>query len=227
MLGSGVRVPHWEFFEIIWRVFMVKLLETSDIKHLEEYNIIKNIVQEMERSGILSRLQGNCVGACDLLSSMLLHQGIDSKIVECHVSVKNNNTSPPSYTFIGYDGLSHKEQIDVHTVVVTNTKNMLLIDLSIALSLTSNVSYIVGKVVSDPHTLGQYYFDGLEVRYNLKKNVKLPSLHQKSIIQRIKEEEAVKEKLRSLQIFVWIIAGFALVNFSLNVTQLIVKLLYL
>lgn len=206
---------------------MLKILETDDIKYLEEYNIIKGIILEMHRSGILERLQGNCVGACDLLSSMLLHQGIDSRIVECYVSIKNNNSTPPSYTFIGYDGLSHREQIDVHTVVVTNTKNALLIDLSIANALTANVSYIVGKVVKDTTVLGEYNIDKLELRYNLKKTTKLPSLHQKSILQRIKEEEAIKEKLRTLQIFVWIIATFAAINFTLNMTAVILKVIYL
>lgn len=206
---------------------MLKILETDDIKNLEEYNSIKSIVSEMHRSGILERLQGNCVGACELLSSMLLHQGIDSKIVECYVSIKNSNTTPPSYTFIGYDGLSHKEQIDVHTVVVTNTKNALLIDLSIAHALTTDLSYIVGKIKNDVNVLGEFNVGGLELRYNLKKTTKLPSIHQKSILQRIKDEEAVKEKLRTLQIFVWVIAAFATINFSLNIMQLIIKLLYL
>lgn len=206
---------------------MLKILETDDIKDLEEYNIIKSIVQEMRRSGILERMQGNCVGACELLSSMLLHQGIESKIVECYVSIKNTNTTPPSYTFIGYDGLSQKEQIDVHTVVVTNTKNALLIDLSIANYLVPDVSYIVGKINDDSTVLAEYNVSGLEVRYNLKKHTKLPALHQKSILQRIKDEEAVKEKLRTLQIFVWIIATFAVINFTLNMTAIILKMIYL
>lgn len=206
---------------------MVKILETDDIKNLEEYDTIKSIVLEMRRSGILERLQGNCVGACELLSSMLLHQGIEAKIVECYVSIKNNSTTPPSYTFIGYDGLSQKEQIDVHTVVVTNTKNALLIDLSIANYLVSEVSYIVGKINDDSTVLAEYTVSGLELRYNLKKHPKLPALHQKSILQRIKDEEAVKEKLRTLQIFVWIIATFAAINFTLNMTAIILKLIYL
>lgn len=206
---------------------MLKILETDDIKDLEEYNIIKSIVQEMRRSGILERMQGNCVGACELLSSMLLHQGIESKIVECYVSIKNTNTTPPSYTFIGYDGLSQKEQIDVHTVVVTNTKNALLIDLSIANYLVPDVSYIVGKINDDSTVLAEYNVSGLEVRYNLKKHTKLPALHQKSILQRIKDEEAIKEKLRTLQIFVWIIATFAVINFTLNMTAIILKMIYL
>lgn len=206
---------------------MSKTLETDDVKNLEEYNIIKSIIQEMQRNGILERLQGNCVGACDLLSSMLLHQGIDSKIVECYVSIKNSNNTPPSYTFIGYDGLSHKEQIDVHTVVVTNTKNALLIDLSIANALTTTTSYIVGRIKNDVNVLAEYEVDGLELRYNLKKTTKLPSLHQKSILQRIKDEEVVKEKLRTLQIFVWVIAAFAMINFTLNITAVILKIMYL
>lgn len=206
---------------------MSKILKTDDVKDLEEYKVISQIIREMQTNGILTRLQGNCVGACDLLSSMLLHQGIESKIVECYVSIKNNNTTPPQYTFIGYDGLAHKEQVDVHTVVVTNTKHALLIDLSIQNALTETTSYIIGTTKSDPNILAEYFFDGLEVRYNFKKHLKLPSLHQKNILQRIKEEEEIREKLKLLQTGILIIGTFAAINFTLNMIAVILKIIYL
>ena len=199
----------------------------DEIKNTDEYKIIIGIITDMKHNGILNRLQGNCVGACDLLSSMLLHQGIESKIVECYVSIKNNNITPPQYTFIGYDGLAQKEQMDVHTVVVTNTKHALLIDLSIQNVLTDATSYIIGTTKSDPSVLAEYFFDGLEVRYNFKKNLKLPALHQKNILQRIKEDEEVREKLKMLQTGVVIIGIFAAINFTLNMIAVILKIIYL
>jgi hypothetical protein len=201
----------------------------ESIVGLPEYKAVYQVIRSMVENGIIQRLQHSCVAASELISSMLLHEGIESKLVECVVSVKNNNVSPPGYTFIGYDGLTQQEQIDVHVVVITQTKTPLLIDVAIPYALSEETPYVVGKLekVKDNNILADFSFNGFDIRYNLKKQIKLPSLHQKSILQKIKDDEAVKEKLRTLQIFVWIIAAFAAINFTLNMTAVILKIIYL
>ena len=201
----------------------------SSIESLKEYKVIEQIIRSMKTSGVLDRLQHNCVGASEMLASLLLHEGIESKLVECYASIKDNRQTPPAYTFIGYDGLLEKEQIDIHMVVVTKTKTPLLIDLSIPYALSQNTPYVIGKLIEqeDSRVLAEFTFDNIDIRYNLKKNIKLPALHQKSILQRIKDEESIKEKLKMLQIFVAVIAGFALINFTLNMIAVILKIKYL
>lgn len=199
-----------------------------DIKTLPEYESVHRVVDSVVKSGLMHRFTGNCIGASDLIASMLRHEGIESRMVECFLSVKNTNVNPPTYNFIGYDGLNMKEdQLDVHMVVVTKTKTPILIDLSIAHVLPDNIPYIIGKVSDSEDTFGEYEIDGLQFRYNMKKTPKLPALHQKTIIEKIREEEAIREKLKQLQLFVTIIAIFAAINFTLNMTAVILKMIYL
>jgi hypothetical protein len=199
-----------------------------DITELPEYHAIQRIIDSVVKNGLLDRFTGNCIGASDLLSSMLRHEGIESKMVECFLSIKNTNHNPPIYNFIGYDGLHMREnQFDVHLVVVTKTKVPILIDLSIAHVLPETVPYIVGKVSDAEDTFGEYYIEGVELRYNIKKTPKLPALHQKTIVEKIREDEAIREKLKQLQLGITILAIFAAINFTLNMTAVILKMIYL
>jgi hypothetical protein len=64
------------------------------------------------------------------------------------------------------------------------------------------------------------------VTYHHKKNIKLPALHQKNLIERIEDEKAIAKKITFLQKVVIAIICFSFVNFTLNVITLMMKILY-
>ena len=193
----------------------------------EQHKTIQRVIAYLQQNGIFDRLSQNCIAATEIISSMRLHEGIVSKTVECCLTVRNNTTTPASYTLIGYDGIAQQSQIDVHLVLVTETETPLLIDASIQYALPEDTHYIIAPISKDnTEVLAEFSKDGFELRYTEKRSPKIPALHQKSILQKIKNDEIVKEKLKLLQTGVFVIGGFALVNFTLNMIAIVLKIIY-
>jgi hypothetical protein len=76
------------------------------------------------------------------------------------------------------------------------------------------------------NVLAEYKVDDLEWVY-LKKPVEvLPELHQKSLLERIKTDVKVANTLQFLKYIVIALICMSLINFTLNVTTIILKLMY-
>lgn len=204
---------------------MYNLNLSDKVKNSKEYKAVVHLIEILHRDGVFSRLEGNCIGACDLVTSMLLQHGVEASIVECSVSVKNNKTNPPTYHFIGFDKFSEGDQVDVHTVVVTSGEIPLLIDVSIASTLPQHTPVIITPIKNDQFVLAEAEIDNVTLRYNNKKNLKLPALHQKTILQKMKDDEDLKNKIKFIQTVVFFIIGFSITNFFLNIIAIILKIM--
>lgn len=190
---------------------------------------IKEILERLAQAGFLDRMAGNCVGATDLLQNLLFQSGINSKIVEVQLTITKQVTQGlPEYTFIGYDNLSFKGHLDTHVVLITETKTPLLIDFSIAHALnTEQQKYIVTEVLTDNEYLADVKIDRTQLVYQTKKLSRFPLLHQKTLLDRIKIEEHTQSSLKWLKTFVLAACALSLINFTLNMILIVLKMLYL
>ncbi len=203
----------------------IKLTQDQEVEKLPYFQAIVTHIEQLESTGILINLDGNCLAAADLLSGLLLQSGIENTIVECQATVQlrdeNNQTR---FTLIGHDNLSFQGQVDTHVVVVTKTPIPLLIDISILGYLPEDHPFIIEKVDnSDPSILGNYKFKNFSILYQIKRNLRLPGLHQKGILQRMNEENNVKTKIKSLSNFIYFILFITVVNLIFNFTLLLLK----
>jgi hypothetical protein len=196
----------------------------ESLKKLPYFHKTVELLNRLEDNGILSRLSGNCISACEMIQTMLTQSGIECEIIECQVSVFKMNDSVEFY-FVGYDNTAFPGQIDTHTVVLTKTEVPFIIDVSISNLLPTNHPYIIERANgSNLLEISNVKFDNVTVTYQRKKNIKIPHLHQKTIIERISEERKTKDLISKIRIFAMIAVALGLINFAFNTILLSIKM---
>lgn len=152
-----------------------------------------------------------------MLMKILYTKGIESSLVECSLTVSTKN--PPSLSLIGHDGILKNQfeptigGLDSHIVVVTKTEIPMLIDLSIS-TYDSNIPYICDVLnPSEMASLSQYDFENSVWYYETKPYNKLPKLHQQSILDRIKTDKLIFNKINFINKILIVIAIVTSLNF--------------
>ena len=194
-----------------------------------QFTEVKKVIDSLWESGIIQRGAGYCLGMSDIIQKLLESKGVKSKIIECKLIVLKKN--PPGIHLIGQNGIyspgdieNNQLKVDTHVVVITDTKIPMLIDTSIG-HVSEKIPYVCGEVNGKDNVLAEYKVDDSEWVY-LKKPVEvLPELHQKSLIDRIRTDIDVARSIKFLKIIVTCIICFSIVNFTLNITSIILKLL--
>lgn len=193
-----------------------------------EYAKIMEAIQSLTQNGVAKNFAGNCIAACDILQSLLNSVGIKSKIVEVQLSMIRNVDGATDYVFVGYDSVSFEGQVDTHVVLITETKVPILIDLSLAYYLPADKPYII-KTLGAPknnQTVLEHTIENIQLTYKYKSNLKLPQLHQKSLVERILQQSQMEENIKFLKNLVMIAVGISVINFSLNMILIVLKAIY-
>jgi len=202
----------------------INVTNDTVLKKLPQFHKIVELLNRLEQNGILSRLSGNCISASEMIQTMLSQSGIECEIIECQASVYRMN-DPVEFFFVGYDNTSFPGQIDTHMVVVTKTEIPVIIDVSIANLLPDSHPYIIDRLNgSVPGELACIKFDNVTVTYQKKKVIRVPQLHQKTIIERISEERKTKDLISKIRIFAMIAVALGLINFTFNSILLSIKM---
>lgn len=197
------------------------------VQALPYYKKIQETIDRLSHAGLLIRMQGNCVSSCDLVQNLLHQVGIKSRIVEVQLTVTkyHGETTLPDHLFIGYDNLSFGGQVDTHTVVITDTEYPLLIDLSIA-HVLENKKYVLEVLDDHSDFILDRELDSVKLTYQLKKTPRLPAIHQKTLLDRIIEEQQSKETMKWLKLLVAGTLGLTVINFMLNSVLLVLKVIF-
>lgn len=201
----------------------------ENLKKHKNYKEIKASLDQLISTGIVDKLPGNCVAACDVLQNILSFNGIQSKIVECQAIAMKRNSKELDFCFVGFDDVNsvHNNLVDSHVVLITQTEVPVLIDASIGHLLTKDIRIVVQeiqKTYSD--TIAEVVIEDIKLTYSQKKNIKLPSIHQKNMVERIKQELEVKKKMDLGFKIIITIACFSLINFTANTILIILKLMW-
>jgi hypothetical protein len=203
----------------------VVLTSDPSVINLPYYDAIADCIIRLDQSGILQNLNGNCIAACEIISSMLIQSDIDCVIVECQVTIqKKNEYGNTEFSLIGFDHLSFSGQVDTHTVVITKTQTPILIDISISNSLGQEHPCVVEKVDNvDPNVLANYHFNDVKVLYQPKRNVRLPHIHQRSLIERFQQETSYQDKMKKITVILGVCLVITALNLVFNGTLLFLK----
>lgn len=204
-----------------------------------QYHKIKECIESLSRTGDSKAFAGNCVATCDIFQTLLSQLGIPCKIMECQVCITQEFEGNKNYMFVGYDNYSYPGQIDTHTIVVTEGENPILIDLSLGHLLPQDKQYVIERVYNKSKNknisgdreenqgkdvFAEFDFGSCSLTYYEKKNLRLPSIHQKNLIQRIVNEQNVEKNLGVLKMFIIAALSLGVINFSLNVILIVLRL---
>jgi len=206
----------------------INVTTDETLKKLPYFHKVVQLLDKLESSGLLGRMSGNCISASDIVQTMLTQSGIECEIIECQACIHRQNEHM-EFFFLGYDNNSFPGEVDTHLVVVTKTEVPILIDISISHLLPLSHPYVVEKVsqYNDPLTFCEVSFDNVKISYQKKKTIKVPSLHQKSLIARIKDELLVKEKLNKAWLVIVLTLALSVINFAANTILIVLKLIWL
>jgi hypothetical protein len=208
------------------------MINSQTVESQAYYQKIVATLKNMDQAGLIERLAGQCVAACDLVQNFLHQVGIESKIVEVQLTITNKNLERPEvpdFMFIGFDGMGYPGQIDTHVVVITKTEIPLLIDLSISHVMPTNQKFVLNPVPSvttgnkDFPILAEYDFNGTKLVYQEKKNARYPVLHQKNIVQRLAEDQKMQRNFKFISGVAILSLVITLVNMGLNSGLLYLK----
>jgi len=190
-----------------------------------QYHKIKDIVQRLERGGTTASFAGNCISSTDIMQHLLSRVGIESEIVECQLAMIRDDGNTKDYVFVGYDNGSYPGQIDTHVVLVTKTEQPILIDLSLSHLLPKDKPFIIERVQNtELGKISEFNLENINLTYFEKKSVKLPNLHQKTLLQRIIGDQNAEKSLKLLRVLVICAVSLGLINFTLNVILIILRL---
>lgn len=206
----------------------IRLTDDESLMLDKDFHKINSALLTLCNSGMIHRMAGNCISAAELISGLLNQLNIDSSIVECQLTMSRfKSDGKPEFFFIGFDNLGLQGELDTHVIVVTKTKTPFLIDVSISQYLPKSRPIIIGiaKLTTTENSIAEIAFKDYKLIYTQKHNIKLPSLHQKNILQKIAEDNKIKKDISLLRTIVTVIATFSLINFTLNTIQVILKVM--
>lgn len=202
-----------------------ELTMDSELLKSPRYHKIKDIVKKLSQVTSPEQFAGNCISTADIVQHLVSHAGIKCKIVECQVCMIRNDGETQDFLFIGFDGRSYPGQIDTHTVVITEDEEPLLIDLSLGHVMPKDKPFIVEKLNgSKPGVIAEFNIGNINITYTEKKNIRLPAVHQKTLLQRLVTEQEMTKNISKLKIFVICAVSLGLINFSLNVILIFLRL---
>lgn len=197
--------------------YEVKKNNTSDDVELESkdyYKKIVSVIEQLWKDGVIQRSGGYCLSVSDMVQKLLKFHGIESRLLECNLMFLDKD--PPQMRLVGYDGIKEaqddKLELDTHVVCVTETEIPILIDLSIAYLTGSKVRYICKRYEPNQTNNIEYNIGTTSWIYQEKENSRVPSLHRKSISDRIKLDIQVENNFKRINYF---LIGLSLLS-SLN-----------
>ena len=207
---------------------MAKIEMTSD-KSLEKNEVYKKVKENIEllfKTTGAEFFHGNCVGSCDILQNVLSQAGIKTKILECQVLIiKEESDKSKQFLLIGYDANSVTPgQIDTHTILIVEDSHPIVIDPSIGHIFYPKNRVLIEYANGYGDTIADYTIDGVKIVYKKKELMKLPSIHQKNLIQRIVSEQNTEKTIAFLRKLIICAVALGIINFTLNILLIVLRL---
>lgn len=190
----------------------------------EPYTMITAVVQELYKRGMLERFHGECLACADIVQQTLAARGMVSRIVETQLSIISENPKRAlMWRFVGFNNPNYAAQgIDTHVVVITETPTPVLIDLSIAGFLDGDRPWVIEpvNVEDDPLVLGRYQIEDFCLTYHPKQDPRLMGLHQQTLLDRMRTQLTLTERVKTLGFWIILALVFSGINTLFNIVIL-------
>lgn len=204
---------------------MLEYLDTASLFRIPQYQAIKDIIRTLDTCGTSKSFPGNCVAACDIFQNIAGRLGLKTKIIECQATITTQDQlGRQNFMFVGFDNAAFEGEIDTHTILIIDAEIPILVDLSLSNLLPAEYPYIICEVTPNQDTFAEVSYGNVSIKYQEKKNIKLPRVHQKNLLQRFIDEQKLSKTVEHLKIFVMCAVGLGLINFALNVIMIVLRL---
>jgi arylamine N-acetyltransferase len=196
-----------------------------------EYKKFLRVVAHLDQGGLLERMNGNCLTACEVLQSLMAKEGIDSEIIECDLIVcKKTEGGITPVKLIGFNTMvgAPPFNIDTHTALLVKAKEQpFLADISIGYVLNDYKFVLASPLCStSPDIIADSQWEDWHFTYRVKKNIKLPHVHQKTLLERANTELKIRKDVTTLSWLVRILIAVGIFNMFANSWLLILKFMY-
>lgn len=183
----------------------------------QDYNRVSATVFRLIQSGVTEMGRGWCISMSDTVYTLLKQQGINSRLVECQVTITDTVNEEEVTRLVGVDQ-AHRTPMDVstHVVVITETTPPMIIDASIG-HLLPDAAVLIDRC-GDPRPdriFGDFRQNNFQITYQEKLNSKVPLVHQTSMIDRIVTDQRIFSEIRLLKTLNYIgivLSTFAVIN---------------
>lgn len=201
----------------------------KDFKDQPEYKTVVAVMKDLGDSGRVKLFQGKCIAASDIIQALFDARGLRAKSLECTLVVVNGRNIAGSVSFVGFDSVDEvkPEDFDTHVVVLVEAELPFIVDASVG-HIVGNDKYVVITPLSnkDPDVIADTTAASVRLVYRVKKNIRLTSMHQKNLLDRVIEDQKVKKEVGYLNKLVWIGLGIGVFNILANLAQIVLKALY-
>lgn len=187
------------------------LTEDRELRKSRDYNTVMSIVEGLWNNEVIQRSKGYCYSTSDMVKTLLEHEGINSRIVECTLTVLG--VDPVNMQFLGYEQTTNNREVPTHVVVVTETEIPMIIDLSIG-HLRKEVPYIVERANGALEKIAEIKYEKSTWVYKMRDQQLFPKYHQESIVNRMALDKQVNRQLYYLKIGLWVALVVGVLNFS-------------
>lgn len=201
----------------------------KDYKEQREYKVVKELITEMGNDGTISRFQGACLPASEIVQAILHSRNVKSKLLECTALVVNSNTQNNSIHFIGFDSLVPLKpyETDTHIILLVEAEVPFIIDASIGHKMGGSNYVVVSPLDnSDPEIISKASYKGSEVTYRIKKNLRFFNIHQKNLTERLESERQTQLDIRELYGLVKVSILIGIFNIGANSILIILKAVF-
>lgn len=188
------------------------LTSSETLKENEDYKKIVGILSPLIESGLPFVGKGYCITMSDVVSSFLIQNGVNCKLTECQLVINNKNDK--QQYIVGFDDIKDdNNREDTHVVIITETDVPMLIDMSIAHMLPNNLQCVIDEVklhenVSFCNSSNQ----SVDLTYKEKTKYSIPLLYQSSIVDRMKTDAVLFDKIKNLKIAIIIVLCISSIN---------------
>lgn len=201
----------------------------NEFKSQREYKVVTDIIKELADSNRIAHFQGKCVAACDILQALFDAKGLRAKTFECTLVVVNGRNKPGSVAFVGFDSIEEVRagDLDTHVVILVEAETPFIVDASVG-NIVGNDKYVIVTPLSnkDPDVIADSVVNGVQLVYRVKKNIRLFSVHQKNLLDKIIEDQKIKKDVGLLSWMVRILIGVGVFNMIANSWLVILKFMY-
>ena len=186
------------------------------------------VLETLLEQGILTHAPGNCLSISEMISSLLCHRGIASRLVEVKLMHTWQYQGQNRINLVGYDGTDLTRQqglMDTHIVVITDTPQPLLIDATIPQLLPAGRLWIIEPLQPGlDGGLCDLDLDHNRYRYTQRSWPRLPGLRQDSILTQLSRDLQHTQTIRWMKWVLAVIAAITVINLVLNTSQLILRM---
>jgi hypothetical protein len=202
------------------------MMSNTEFQKQKEYQIVQQFAKELAADGTLMRFQGACLPAAEITQAILHSRGVKSRLLECTALVVNSPTNGGSVEFVGFDTLVPLGPLetDTHFIVLVEADIPFIIDLSIGHKMGSDKLVVVAPLfATDPEIIAKSSFNVASVTYRVKKNPRYLTLHQKTMLDKLEDDRATRDRLQGVSVLVKVAIGLSLLNFAANALLVLLK----